>query len=65
MTKKLMLDYYARLSEEQKRTNLFATTDIDEAIFLADQLLVMSHIPTRVRASSRSSCRGLAISARC
>jgi len=50
MSKKLMLDYYARLSEEQPRTNLFVTTDIDEAIFLADRLLVMSHIPTRVRA---------------
>ncbi len=48
MTKKLMLDYYARLCEEQRRTNLFVTTDIDEAIFLADRLLVMSHIPTRV-----------------
>jgi NitT/TauT family transport system ATP-binding protein len=50
MSKKLMLDYYARLSAEQSRTNLFITTDIDEAIFLADRLLVMSHIPTRVRA---------------
>jgi NitT/TauT family transport system ATP-binding protein len=49
MTKKLMLDYYARLCEDEKRTNLFVTTDIDEAIFLADQLLVMSHIPTQVR----------------
>jgi NitT/TauT family transport system ATP-binding protein len=26
------------------------TTDIDEAIFLADRLLIMSNIPTRVRA---------------
>jgi NitT/TauT family transport system ATP-binding protein len=50
MMKKLMLDYYARLSSEQSRTNLFVTTDIDEAIFLADRLLVMSHIPTQVRA---------------
>ena len=50
MTKKLMLEYYSRLSDEQKRTNLFVTTDIDEAIFLADRLLVMSHIPTQVRA---------------
>ena len=50
MMKKLMLEYYARLSAEQKRTNLFVTTDIDEAIFLADRLLVMSHIPTQVRA---------------
>ena len=38
-------------SAEQPRTNLFVTTDIDEAIFLADRLLVMSHIPTQVRAT--------------
>ncbi|HVZ88694.1 MAG TPA: ABC transporter ATP-binding protein [Polyangia bacterium] len=50
MTRKLMLEYYARLAEEQRRTNFFVTTDVDEAIFLADQLLVMTHIPTRVRA---------------
>jgi NitT/TauT family transport system ATP-binding protein len=50
MTKKLMIEYFAGLSEEQQRTNLFVTTDIDEAIFLADRLLVMSHLPTRVRA---------------
>lgn len=50
MMKKLMLEYYARLSAEQLRTNLFVTTDIDEAIFLADRLLLMSAIPTRVRA---------------
>jgi NitT/TauT family transport system ATP-binding protein len=49
MTKKLMLEYYAELSRESKRTNLFVTTDVDEAIFLADRLLVMTHIPTRVR----------------
>ena len=49
MTKKLMLEYYARLAEEQSSTNFFVTTDVDEAIFLADQLLVMTHIPTRVR----------------
>ena len=50
MTKKLMLEYYARLCEESPRTNFFVTTDVDEAIFLADRLLVMTHIPTRVRA---------------
>lgn len=50
MTKRLMLEYYAAFSEESRRTNLFVTTDVDEAIFLADKLLVMTHIPTRVRA---------------
>jgi NitT/TauT family transport system ATP-binding protein len=50
MTKELMWEYYARLYEENRRTNFFVTTDIDEAIFLADRLLIMSNIPTQVRA---------------
>ncbi|MBI2311849.1 MAG: ABC transporter ATP-binding protein [Betaproteobacteria bacterium] len=50
MSKELMWEYYAGLYEEFRRTNFFVTTDIDEAIFLADRLLIMSNIPTRVRA---------------
>ena len=50
MTKALMWEYYSRLYEENRRTNFFVTTDIDEAIFLGDRLLIMSNIPTRVRA---------------
>lgn len=50
MTKQLMWEYYAALYEENRRTNFFITTDIDEAIFLADRMLVMSNIPTQVRA---------------
>ena len=50
MTKELMWEYYSALYEENRRTNFFVTTDIDEAIFLADRLLIMSNIPTRVRA---------------
>lgn len=50
MSKKLMLEYYAKLSEEQPRTNLFVTTDVDEALLLADRLIIMSHMPMRVRA---------------
>jgi NitT/TauT family transport system ATP-binding protein len=45
-----MWEYYSALYEENRRTNFFVTTDIDEAIFLADRLLVMSNIPTQVRA---------------
>ena len=36
MTKQLMQEYYANLYEENRRTNFFVTTDIDEAIYLAD-----------------------------
>ena len=50
MTKELMWEYYSKLFEETRRTNFFVTTDIDEAIFLADRLLIMSNIPTQVRA---------------
>jgi NitT/TauT family transport system ATP-binding protein len=49
MTKELMWEYYSRLYEENRRTNFFVTTDIDEAVFLADRLLIMSNIPTQVR----------------
>jgi NitT/TauT family transport system ATP-binding protein len=48
MTKELMWEYYAALYEENRRTNFFVTTDIDEAIFLADRLLIMSNIPCQV-----------------
>ena len=50
MTKELMWEYYAGLYEEAGSTNFFVTTDIDEAVFLADRLLIMSNIPTQVRA---------------
>jgi NitT/TauT family transport system ATP-binding protein len=50
MTKELMWEYYANLFEESGRTNFFVTTDIDEAVFLADRLLIMTNIPTQVRA---------------
>ncbi|TMG96288.1 MAG: ABC transporter ATP-binding protein [Betaproteobacteria bacterium] len=50
MTRELMWEYYARLYEENRRTNFFVTTDIDEAVFLADRMLVMCNSPTQVRA---------------
>lgn len=51
MSKELMWEYYAGLFEESHRTNFFVTTDIDEAIFLADRLIVMTNVPTQVRAT--------------
>ena len=50
MTKELMWEYYSALYEENRRTSFFVTTDIDEAIFLADRLLIMSNIPCHLRA---------------
>jgi sulfonate transport system ATP-binding protein len=50
MTKKLMQEYYSKLYEEFRRTTFFVTTDIDEAIYLADRILIMTNIPTQVRA---------------
>ncbi len=50
MTKRLMQEYYANLYEEFRRTTFFVTTDIDEAIYLADRILIMTNIPTKVRA---------------
>lgn len=49
MSKELMWEYYARLYEEDRNTNFFITTDIDEAIFLADRLLIMTNLPTSNR----------------
>ena len=51
MSKELMWEYYAALFEESRRTNFFVTTDIDEALFLADRLIIMTNIPTKVRAT--------------
>jgi len=50
MSKELMWEYYAGLFEEDRNTNFFITTDIDEAIYLADRLLIMTNLPTSTRA---------------
>jgi NitT/TauT family transport system ATP-binding protein len=48
MTKALMQEYFSALFQETRSTVLFVTTDIDEAIFLADRLIIMTNVPTRV-----------------
>lgn len=50
MTRELMQEFYVGLFEETGRTNLFITHEIDEAIFLADKLIVMTYQPGRVKA---------------
>jgi len=49
MTRELMQEYYLRLFEENSRTNLFVTSDLEEAIFLADRLIILTNRPTRVK----------------
>jgi NitT/TauT family transport system ATP-binding protein len=49
MTRKLMQEHYLRLFEEDGRTNLFVTSELDEAVFLADRLIVLTNRPTRIK----------------
>lgn len=50
MSRGLMQEFFLRLFEENHRTNLFVTSEIDEAIFLADRLVVLSNRPASLRA---------------
>ncbi len=49
MTRELMQEYYVKLFEEHRLTNLFVTSELEEAIFLADRLIIMSNKPARPR----------------
>jgi NitT/TauT family transport system ATP-binding protein len=49
MTRELMQEYLLELFEETRHTILFVTSELEEAIFLADRLLVLSAKPTSVK----------------
>lgn len=49
MTRDLMQEYFLRLYEERRQTVLFVTSEIDEAIFLADRVLIMSNRPGHIK----------------
>jgi len=49
MTRGLMQEYYSKLFEEIRMTTLFVTSEVDEAIFLADEIVVLSYKPTAVK----------------
>ncbi len=49
MSRELMQEFFVRLFEDSGRTNVFVTSEIEEAIFLADRLVVLSNRPTSVR----------------
>ncbi|MGN2393015.1 ABC transporter ATP-binding protein [Pelomicrobium sp. G1] len=50
MTRGLMQEYFLGLFEENHMTTLFVTSEVEEAIFLADRLVILSYKPTAVKA---------------
>jgi NitT/TauT family transport system ATP-binding protein len=49
MTRELMQEYLLRLFEESPITTVFVTSEIEEAIFLADRILVISNAPASLK----------------
>ncbi|MGB6538111.1 MAG: ABC transporter ATP-binding protein [Xanthobacteraceae bacterium] len=49
MTRQLMQEYLLKMFEGSGQTILFVTTEIDEAILLADNLILLSSAPATVR----------------
>lgn len=49
MTKGLMQEYFLQLYLEHPRTVVFVTSDIDEAILLADRLIILTNAPATLR----------------
>ena len=48
MTRELMQQYYISLFEETRLTTVFITSELEEAIFLADRILFMSQSPSKI-----------------
>jgi NitT/TauT family transport system ATP-binding protein len=51
MTRELMQEYYLGLFEDSPLTTLFITSELEEAIFLADRILIMGDSPGRIIAT--------------
>lgn len=51
MTRELMQEYLLRLFEGSDRTILFVTSEIDEAIFFADTLIILGRSPGNVKST--------------
>ena len=48
MTRELMQEYYVRLFEETRLSTVFITAELEEALFLADRIYIMSDAPGRI-----------------
>jgi NitT/TauT family transport system ATP-binding protein len=49
MTRELMQEYLLALYRDTRLTMLFITSEIEEALFLADRILVMTTLPGRIK----------------
>lgn len=50
LTRSLMQKHFAEMFEHTRRTTLFITTEIDEAILLADRIIITTNKPMKVAA---------------
>ncbi len=49
LTRELMQEYYLKIFEKTHCTTLFITTELEEAIFLADRILIMTYLPGQIK----------------
>ena len=56
-TRYLMQDELTRIWQAEKRTVIFVTNNIEEAVYLADRILVLRNCQPVLRQSMRSTCR--------
>lgn len=49
MTRQLMQEYYLKLFEETHASHVFVTSELDEAIILADNLFIMTNKPSKIQ----------------
>ena len=52
-TRYLMQEEILRIWEQEKRTVIFVTNNIEEAVYLADRIIVLSNCPTSVKAERK------------
>lgn len=48
MSRGLMQEYFLALFEAHRMTTLFVTSEVDEAVFLADRIVILTYKPTSV-----------------
>jgi len=48
MTREILQEYYLALFEETRQTTVFITSELEEALFLADKIYIMGGQPTQI-----------------